>query len=335
MTEEAVTNNPTNSSTNPSFLSSDLYATSSVGYLSSDPFAYIINLYWDQKLPKKCENCQLVLNRPKYRKHILTCSNDSDESMDSDSTQEPDIKVEPVESSSEPMDTETIKSESPINQQPIETETIKSEPPIDTNSEIYQEIMAEILTKIENEEETQSLMSSPTKQSQIFDPTNSSDSEPNTRISQRIRHSKSTVDSPSKTSDEGDSKNKTNSSKHLQNMSLVSVKTLNNRKIHTCVRCGLEFTSANSVFRHQEKSCLRVRVINLKANQVNKDQQNKNKCPICSCIFYSTHRVSIHIYKHHRNLLGSALKPPSSEAKRLHEIQLKKVKKFYLALMNV
>ena len=112
------------------------------------------------------------------------------------------------------------------------------------------------------------------------------------------------------------------------NSSLVTVHNINNRKIHTCIRCGLEFTSANSVFRHQEKSCLRVRVICLKtsvAQQAKEITSSKKKCPICSCIFFSTHRVSIHIYKHHRNLLGSALTPPSAEAKRLHEIQLKKL----------
>ena len=150
------------------------------------------------------------------------------------------------------------------------------------------------------------------------------------RVSLRNRRSKegstsaltsparSVTESPSKNSDDSDTKRS-----KLQN--LVTVHCLNNKKYHTCVRCGLEFTSANSVFRHQEKSCLRVRVINLKPTSENNLSVNKKKCPICSCSFYSTHRVSIHIYKHHRNLLGSALKPPSNDAKRLHEIQLRKV----------
>ena len=43
---------------------------------------------------------------------------------------------------------------------------------------------------------------------------------------------------------------------------LFTVRTLdNNRKIFSCDKCGLEFTSPNSVVRHQEKSCLRVKVI--------------------------------------------------------------------------
>ena len=112
--------------------------------------------------------------------------------------------------------------------------------------------------------------------------------------------------------------------------SLVTVRVCNNRKIHTCEKCGLEFTSANSVSRHQEKSCLRVRVINLKSNASassktqQKEASNKKKCPICSSIFFNTHRVSIHIYKHHKNLLGSAATPPNDEAKRLQELQLVK-----------
>jgi len=67
---------------------------------------------------------------------------------------------------------------------------------------------------------------------------------------------------------------------------------------------------------------LRVRVIHLKGKET---ASTKNKCPICSCLFYSTHRLSIHIYKHHKNLLGSASQPPSAEARRLNEIQLKRL----------
>jgi hypothetical protein len=109
---------------------------------------------------------------------------------------------------------------------------------------------------------------------------------------------------------------------------LVSVRLENNRKIHTCEKCGLEFTSANSVSRHQEKSCLRLKAINLPTTTLSKGQQKegyiRKKCPICSAFFNNTHRLSIHIFKHHKNLLGSACKPPSNEAKRLYEIQLRK-----------
>jgi hypothetical protein len=115
--------------------------------------------------------------------------------------------------------------------------------------------------------------------------------------------------------------------------SMITVRMSNNRKLHVCEKCDLEFTSGNSVLRHQEKSCLRVRIINL-ASIKNQHKETtstggpfKKKCPICSSIFFNTHRLSIHIYKHHRNLLGSANQPPTHEAKRLNEIQLKKLVK--------
>jgi hypothetical protein len=111
------------------------------------------------------------------------------------------------------------------------------------------------------------------------------------------------------------------SAKSTQRFAFVTVKTIHNKKIHTCDKCGLEFTSPNSVIRHQEKSCLRVRVINIEQN----GEVVKKKCPICSSVFFNTHRLSIHIYKHHKNLLGSVFKAASSEALRLNEIQLKKL----------
>lgn len=108
--------------------------------------------------------------------------------------------------------------------------------------------------------------------------------------------------------------------------SLITVRVVNNRKVHTCDKCGLEFTSGNSVLRHQEKSCLRVKVITLNVDVSQaKGQVQKKKCPICSSVFYNTHRLSIHIYRHHRNLLGSAHEPVMAEAKRLNEIQLVKL----------
>jgi DNA repair exonuclease SbcCD ATPase subunit len=116
--------------------------------------------------------------------------------------------------------------------------------------------------------------------------------------------------------------------------SMITVRMSNNRKLHVCEKCDLEFTSGNSVLRHQEKSCLRVRIINLASIKSQQQQETtstagsfKKKCPICSSIFFNTHRLSIHIYKHHRNLLGSANQPPTHEAKRLNEIQLKKLVK--------
>ena len=67
------------------------------------------------------------------------------------------------------------------------------------------------------------------------------------------------------------------------------------------------------MLRHQEKSCLRVKVINLKTEATIDNKVkiiNRKKCPICSAIFNNTHRLSVHIYKHHGNLLGSSNLPP-------------------------
>ncbi len=62
-------------------LSTNLFSTSPIGYLSSDPFAFIINLHWDQRAPKKCQKCGLLLNRVKFRKHVLTCSEEAIEEV--------------------------------------------------------------------------------------------------------------------------------------------------------------------------------------------------------------------------------------------------------------
>lgn len=124
--------------------------------------------------------------------------------------------------------------------------------------------------------------------------------------------------------------------RRLENSKMISTRIVNNRKVHSCEKCGLEFTSTNSVVRHQEKSCLRVKVISLEKSSKNDNTNNelvsgmvnggKKKCPICSSVFFNTHRLSIHIFKHHRNLLGSAHQPPTREARRLYEKQLAKTK---------
>jgi vacuolar-type H+-ATPase subunit I/STV1 len=64
-----------------------------------------------------------------------------------------------------------------------------------------------------------------------------------------------------------------------------------------------------------------VRVINVECN----GEVVKKRCPMCSGVFFNTHRLSIHIYKHHRALLGSVHKAASSEALRLYELQLRKL----------
>jgi uncharacterized C2H2 Zn-finger protein len=95
---------------------------------------------------------------------------------------------------------------------------------------------------------------------------------------------------------------------------------------HQCIKCGLEFTSVNSVTRHQLKSCLRIRVLtadDLKNSKLfDSNKMNNFGCGICGALFHNTHQLSIHIYKYHRSLLGPADEEVSSEARRLNRIQI-------------
>ncbi|CAF0874058.1 unnamed protein product [Brachionus calyciflorus] len=110
----------------------------------------------------------------------------------------------------------------------------------------------------------------------------------------------------------------------------MSVKIVNNRKVHICDKCNLEFTSGNSVSRHQEKSCLRLKVINIEAKSKtkNKPGEVKKKCPICGFIFTNTHQLSIHIYRQHKGLLGNAHDPPLAEAKHFNDDIVKREEEF-------
>ena len=53
--------------------SSNIQANSPIGFLGCDPFSFVINMYWDQVLKKKCKNCQKMVARPKFRKHLSEC----------------------------------------------------------------------------------------------------------------------------------------------------------------------------------------------------------------------------------------------------------------------
>jgi hypothetical protein len=75
-----------------------------------------------------------------------------------------------------------------------------------------------------------------------------------------------------------------------------------------CEVCGLVFTSANSVVRHREKSCVGMPIVNIPSNDASNP---KKKCPICQRIFFNTHSISIHIQKHHGAELGLAGSKPS------------------------
>ena len=53
--------------------SGKLITNSPIGFLGCDPYAYLVNLHWDQSLNKKCVDCGGVFLRQKLRKHALEC----------------------------------------------------------------------------------------------------------------------------------------------------------------------------------------------------------------------------------------------------------------------
>lgn len=58
-------------------------------------------------------------------------------------------------------------------------------------------------------------------------------------------------------------------------------------EVYPCDKCGIEFTTKNNVYRHQEKSCIRLQIINtITSIKVENRTQvvTKKKCPICSAV---------------------------------------------------
>ena len=54
--------------------SSNTFATSPVGYLACDPFAFAFSLHWDEHMKtKKCERCGGKVERTLYQQHLQTC----------------------------------------------------------------------------------------------------------------------------------------------------------------------------------------------------------------------------------------------------------------------
>lgn len=299
-------------------------ATSPVGYFGCDPFAYVFNLHWDQTLQMKCSHCGNTFSRPKYAKHALVCqtSDSNNHSDEIEATRRRSCFSEETNSNRE-----LVHIENDLN----ESFKCDEETDLDACKQVVERMIAQIesvQTDVEMREECK--LECLPKQSNTL------------RISSRSRRSnqkkienKNLIDkflsqNPSyhpASSDEDVEYAVATSSRKAANKPtghvLETFSSANNRKMYECEKCGLEFTSSNSVIRHQEKSCLRVKVISLKTSKA-KDSLAK-KCPICAATFFNTHRVSIHIYKHHRNLLGSASLPPSSEAKHLNELQMKKL----------
>ena len=58
-------------------------ASSPVGYLRCDPFAYILNLYWDMTYVKECEICKKRFIRGIHKRHVDSCGSiETSESLD-------------------------------------------------------------------------------------------------------------------------------------------------------------------------------------------------------------------------------------------------------------
>jgi hypothetical protein len=292
------------------WVSSNMYANSPIGYFACDPFSYVFNLHWDSTLQVNCRNCGRNFARNKYSNHALNCV---EQMENSDGIEETRQIIMIDESKISLNQSSIIKNEDSLII--FDENHDQNEIDLTDNSlnlaieQTCSEVMEHLLTVIESEHK------------------NNNKNSNQLRISSRLHRSNQKKIDDKKYLKEKILENKSQKSELI--VSTFKKETLppvNTRKLHSCNKCGLEFTSANSVIRHQEKSCLRVEVITLKSTtSKSKDVLSKKKCPICGATFYNTHRVSIHIYKHHRNLLGSAKLPPTNEAKNLNSIQLKKL----------
>ena len=66
--------------------------SSALGCFGSDPYAYLLNLYWDQQTGaqqqrKTCSHCGETMTRVKFRRHVMTCKPASDD--DDEDEQQP------------------------------------------------------------------------------------------------------------------------------------------------------------------------------------------------------------------------------------------------------
>lgn len=56
---------------------SEYNPTSAIGCFGSDPYAYLLNLHWDQQntasVRKTCPSCGETMTRAKFRRHCMTC----------------------------------------------------------------------------------------------------------------------------------------------------------------------------------------------------------------------------------------------------------------------
>lgn len=276
-------------------------SNSPIGYFGCDPFAYLFNLHWDQTIELKCSVCNSTIARPKFAQHVIECQNGINGNK------------------------KEIYNNNECDQQELNEEEL----PKENCLLICFQSIETIISRIEADEMRSKEAEQTEKQSHLntdYKILNEQLKIPITRVKRPYKRksdsNKRLIDKLMNVENENESSSRDELvepvlKKKKNHEYLVTTMNNCNRKIYECEKCALEFTSSNSVIRHQEKSCLRVKVINL-TTELSIDNEvhviNKKKCPICNAVFLNTHRLSIHIYKHHGSLLGSASLPPATEA---------------------
>lgn len=99
-------------------------------YLGCDPTAYLLNMYWDKEMRKKCAQCGNTYSRPVFKNHVSVCQaksataqgddklNEDGEAMDESTTRptltsqqhEEENEIESMNSKQEPKENKRLKN---------------------------------------------------------------------------------------------------------------------------------------------------------------------------------------------------------------------------------
>lgn len=270
-----------------------------MGYVSCDLVAYLLNVHWDSHLMTRCPSCGAEVARAVSGQNNKQCLNENKEAYEivdgllsdliegvrTEGMKTEEVRVQKKRLASEHLDQDEVAKKRAVGG---EARPVRRT----TRSSIGLDVSIDVQPQTEHDE----------------------------------RRARASSRAKSRVMDAGEESVEREAKKEVKS-EFMSVKVVNNKKIHTCDKCDLEFTSSNSVTRHQEKSCLRVKVISFesKSRAKSKAGEIKKKCPICGFVFSNTHQLSIHIYRQHKSLLGSASEPPADEAVRLNQEQVKKL----------
>lgn len=50
-------------------------------YLGCDPTAYLLNMFWDKEMRKKCSQCGNTYSRPVFKSHVCKTSDDKSDAV--------------------------------------------------------------------------------------------------------------------------------------------------------------------------------------------------------------------------------------------------------------